>query len=194
MRLAETGADQLTITVSTNIAAAQAVYLFAHTRNAIRVAIRQPMQARSGGGEATFTVDRKALGEGITHLTIFDASQRPVCERLYFKQPTALAISLATDQPQYASRSQVALEASVQAGSSTTNQTALSVAVYRLDSLSANRSGGILSSLWLSADLPGYIESPDYYLQPETPEIRAGNRQPDAYPRLATVSVDGCTW
>lgn len=170
LRLDETSADQLTLTVSTNVAEAPAVYLFAHTRNAIQVVAQQPMRPRPGGAEARFLVDKKALGEGITHLTVFDASQRPVCERLYFKQPAGLAIALATDQPQYASRSRVTLDALVQAAGGKFEQTALSVAVYRLDSLSASRSGSIQSYLWLSADLPGFVESPDYYLQPETPE------------------------
>ncbi len=166
MRVDDTGADQLTVTVSTNVDAASSVQLFVHTRNAIEMA-----ESKAIGREASFVVDKKALGDGITHLTVFNASQQPVCERLYFKRPAALPITLKTNQPDYASRTPVTLEASVP-GLAGTNQTTLSVAVYRLDSLSTASSETILSSLWLTSDLPGYIESPAYYLQPETPDVR----------------------
>jgi hypothetical protein len=167
MRLKETPGDKLTITVSTNVAGASAVYLFAHTRNAIKAAEMRPIQDR----ETTFTLDKNALGEGISHLTVFNASQQPVCERLYFKRPTPVVISLKPNQPTYASRTNVTLAMSVQAPLNKTNQTNLSVAVYRLDSLAA-RSETILSYLWLTADLAGRIESPDYYLQAENDEVK----------------------
>ena len=168
MRLEDASADQLKITVSTNVASASSVYLLAHTRQVIDVAEVRPIQR-----EATFLIDKKALGEGVSHLTIFDADRKPVCERLYFKRPTQpLAISLKTDQKGYAYRNKVAVEASVQASVAKSNPAALSMAVYRLDSLNFVDSGNILSYLWMTSDLPGQIESPDYYLQTETPEVR----------------------
>ncbi|GAB4035154.1 hypothetical protein [Spirosoma jeollabukense] len=168
MRLEDASADQLKITVSTNVASPSAVYLLAHTRQVIDVADVRPIQR-----EATFLVDKKALGEGVSHLTIFDADRKPVCERLYFKRPTQpLAISLKTDQKGYAYRNKVAVEASVQTAAANANRASLSMAVYRLDSLNSVSSENILSYLWMTSDLPGPIESPDYYLQPETPEMR----------------------
>ena len=164
MRVTDAAADQLTITVSTNVDAASSVHLLAHTRNAIKVA-----ESKAVERETIFTVDKKALGEGITHLTVFDARQQPVCERLYFKRPTALPITLKTNQPDYAARTPVTLDVSV-ADLAGAGQPTLSVAVYRLDSLSTASSENILSSLWLTSDLPGYVESPDYYLQSETPD------------------------
>lgn len=117
-------------------------------------------------------VDKKALGEGISHLTIFDADRKPVCERLYFKRPTTpLTIGLKPDQKQYASRTKVTLDALVEASAAQPKQAALSVSVYRLDSLAGTDSGNILSYLWMTSDLQGQIESPDYYLQPETAEV-----------------------
>ncbi|MBC7571780.1 MAG: hypothetical protein H7319_18930 [Spirosoma sp.] len=166
VRVDDAGAEQLKITVSTNVDAASSVSLFAHTRNAIKVADSKTIER-----EASFMVDKKALGDGITHLTIFNASQQPVCERLYFKQPLALPITLKTNQPDYAARTPVILDASVQ-GLTGAGQTNLSIAVYRLDSLSTASSENILSSLWLTSDLPGYVESPAYYLQPETSDVK----------------------
>ncbi len=167
MRLEEAPANQLKITVSSTDKAASAVYLFAHTRNDIRATEMRPIQ-----GETTFTLDKNVLGDGISHLTIFDADRRPVCERLYFKRPAQpLTITLKPDQSQYASRTNVVLNASVQALAGQPNPASLSVAVYRVDSLARVDSGDILSYLWMTSDLRGRIESPDYYRQPETAEV-----------------------
>ncbi len=166
MHVADGGTNQLKVTVATNVDGASAVYLFAHTRHDIKVADMKPIQR-----ETTFLLDRNVLGDGISHLTIFDANQKPVCERLYFKRPAQqLAISLTSDQRQYTSRSAVKLDVSVQAPVTKTSQAGLSVAVYRVDSLATTDSGNILSYLWMTSDLRGAIESPAYYLQPETPE------------------------
>ncbi|GAB2594734.1 hypothetical protein [Spirosoma areae] len=164
MRLDEAGTDQVKITVNTNTDAVSAVYLFVHTRQAINVAEVRPMQR-----ETSFLLNKKDLGEGISHLTIFNANRQPVCERLYFKRPAQpLTIALKSDQAQYAPRSKVTLDALVQAP---TAQAALSMAVYRVDSLASGDPSGILSYLWMTSDLQGHVESPDYYLQPETPEV-----------------------
>ncbi|MEZ0487824.1 hypothetical protein [Fibrella aquatica] len=166
MHVSEEGNSRLKITVATTIEGASEVYLFAHTRNDIKVAERRAIQ-----GETAFLVDKKALGDGISHLTIFDANRQPVCERLYFKRPDQpLAIELKTNQNQYAPRATVTLSAAVQAAGSKTGEASLSVAVYRVDSLVTASTENILSYLWLTADLRGDIESPTYYLQPETPE------------------------
>ena len=167
MRLEETPANQVKITVSNTDKATSAVYLFAHTRNDIKATEMRPIQ-----GETTFTLDKTVLGDGISHLTIFDADRKPVCERLYFKRPAQpLTIALKTDQNQYTSRTNVVLNASVQTSAGQPNQASLSVAVYRVDSLANIDSGDILSYLWMTSDLRGRVESPDYYLKPETAEV-----------------------
>lgn len=168
MRLNEAPNDQISITVNSNIEGASSVYLFVHTRNEIKAAEQRPIQH-----ETTFLIDRKTLGEGVSHLTIFDADRRPVCERLYFKRPTApLGITLKPDQKQYASRTKVTLDALVEAVAPQRKSASLSVSVYRLDSLANAESGSILSYLWMTSDLQGHIESPAYYLQPETADVR----------------------
>ncbi|GAB3954476.1 hypothetical protein GCM10028805_39980 [Spirosoma harenae] len=172
MHLEEASTDQLKVTVSTNIETPSTVYLFAHTRQEIKA-----VEAKSIQRETTFLLDKKILGDGISHLTIFsadltDPSPKPVCERLYFKRPTQqLSVSLKSDQAQYASRTKVTLDASVQAPANKTLQTALSVAVYRVDSLGVSGSDNIQNYLLMTSDLQGTIESPAYYAQSETPEI-----------------------
>jgi hypothetical protein len=168
IHLDEADNDQLKLTVTTNVTTASAVYLLAHTRQLIKAAEMKPIQR-----EATFLLDKKALGEGISHLTIFDADRKPVCERLYFKRPIhPLAITLKADQNRYAYRTKVTLDATVQASATNVAQADLSVAVYRVDSLASFKSKDILSYLWLSSDLAGAIESPEYYFQPENADSR----------------------
>ncbi|GAB3689361.1 Plug domain-containing protein [Spirosoma flavus] len=167
MRLEEDGPDKLKITVKTNLSGIQQVYLFAHTRQEIKAAEGRPFQQ-----EISFSIDKKGLDEGISHITVFDASQKPVCERLYFKRPTQeLRIQLKSDQPQYASRSKVTLETAVQASTANNNQASMSVAVYRVDSLATSATDNILNYLWMTSDLVGRIESPEYYLQPTSPDV-----------------------
>ncbi|WP_297373069.1 hypothetical protein [Spirosoma sp.] len=161
LHLDESSTERLTLTVRTNVPEASSIFLFAHTRNDIKVA-----EGRSIQRETTFSIDKNVLGDGISHLTLFNADGKPVCERLYFKQPAQLlAITLKPDQPSYASRTKVTLDASV-AATALGRQTNLSMAVYRVDSLAETASGNLLSYLWMTSDLQGRIESPDYYLQP----------------------------
>ncbi|GAB3895182.1 hypothetical protein [Spirosoma agri] len=168
MHLDEAEGNQIKLTVNTTNASASGVYLFAHTRQLIKVAEMRQLQ-----GETTFLIDKSKLGEGISHLTLFDADRKPVCERLYFKRPAEpLAMTLATDQKRYPYRTKVTLTASVQATAPKTDQADLSVAVYRVDSLSAVNPNDILSYLWLSSDLQGVVESPAYYFQPENADVR----------------------
>jgi hypothetical protein len=57
MRLEDASADQLKITVSTNVASPSSVYLLAHTRQIIDVA-----EMRSIQREATFLIDKNSIG------------------------------------------------------------------------------------------------------------------------------------
>ncbi|GAB3765677.1 hypothetical protein [Spirosoma pomorum] len=163
MRLDERN-DQLLVSVRGNLPGSPMVYLLAHTRKDVKAA-----EARSVQQETTFLIDRKSLGEGVSHITLFDVDRKPVCERLYFKRPTkTLPIDVKTDQPQYAPRSKVTLTAAA------ADQSAdLSMAVYRLDSLATGTSANIRNYCWLTSELQGNVETPDYYFQPETADTRA---------------------
>jgi hypothetical protein len=122
-------------------------------------------------GAATFNINKSDLGDGISHLTVFDGDRHPVCERLYFKHPVkTLAIDAASDQQNYGIRKKVnvALSAIGQSGKQLTAD--LSMAVYRLDAYQALESGDISSYFWLSSDLRGNIESPEYYIKNNTAE------------------------
>jgi hypothetical protein len=106
----------------------------------------------------SFWMNKNEMPEGISHITIFTKDLQPVSERLYFKKPAAgMPIDLQTDKLLYSKRERVAL--TIQ----TTLSSNLSASVYRLDSLSEDAATHISEYLWLTSDLKGFVESPEYY-------------------------------
>ncbi|WP_299824962.1 hypothetical protein [uncultured Pontibacter sp.] len=165
LNLSNVDTDLLKISVRTNPLAlapgAYTVYLLAHTRKEAALAYAaHPNEA----GEIIFTIPKDKLGEGITYFTVFNANKQPVCERLYFKKPQQLLqLSAQTDQKKYSTRSEVNLDikTTLMGAARPAN---LSVAVYRMDSLQRWQQQSMASYLWLSSELKGAIEQPEYYL------------------------------
>ncbi|HVW12974.1 MAG TPA: hypothetical protein VHB54_04080 [Mucilaginibacter sp.] len=168
MQLADNGSGQLQISVQTNTAPAYPdVYVFAETGQIIR----QVKRGVLSDGKAVVTIDKDALGDGISHLTVFNSSRQPVCERLYFKRPEAgLVIDAAPDQQQYANRKRVGVSLMAKGQGGRELNANLSMSVYKLDDYQTREQGDIASYFWLSSDLRGYIESPEYYLKNTTAE------------------------
>ena len=134
----------------------ETLYLLVHARHGVATA--RPIRLEAG--QLQLRLLKAELPEGVVHFTVFDGRQQPVAERLYFQRPRQLLnVTARPDQIRYDSRSKVTLQ--VATGQPTA--TSLSVAVFRLDSLS-RRPADISSTLWLTADLPGAVEQPDYYL------------------------------
>lgn len=155
--------NRLTVTVTGNFPhadTANVIYLLTHTRQ-----INPKVEvADFNSRKKSFTIDTNKLPEGITHLTVFDEQQKPVCERLYFKRPVAtLQLNAKTARQEYRTRQNVNLEitSSMQGGPQVNDH--ISVAVYKNDSLSEARIANIHNYLWLLSDLSGNIESPEYY-------------------------------
>jgi len=167
MQLKDDGGAQLQVTVNSTSKASEAVYLLAHTRQIVKMA----GSANLNSGVASFTIDKAMLGEGISHITIFNSARQPVCERLYFKRPKQqIVIDASADQPQYTTRRKVSLNIGVKNTSGAYLPANLSLSVYRIDSLQHIDTDGIVNYLWLRSDLRGNIESPDYYFKNISPE------------------------
>jgi hypothetical protein len=163
MQLTDADADQLKVTVNTTVANAGNLYLIAHTRQNIAVA----KMLTIAKNEASFLIDKNKLGDGISHLTIFNDNKQPVCERLYSKRPAAsqkLTIEAFADKAEYTSRKKVAISVLTKGIIGNAEAADMSVSVYRLDSLQNLNSESIYTYLWLTSELKGNIESPDYYL------------------------------
>ncbi|CAA9299789.1 MAG: hypothetical protein AVDCRST_MAG56-5327 [uncultured Cytophagales bacterium] len=163
MQVTEADGGRLKVTVRTTRdtpRSSPALYLLAHTRHAVKVAETRYLE----DNEVTFMVDKNALGEGISHLTVFDADRKPLCERLYFRRPARrLTAAVKPDKGQYAAREKVSLDVTAGDGAGGSRAADLSVSVYRLDSL-GGPGADPHSYLWLTSDLRGNVESPGYYL------------------------------
>lgn len=156
--------DSLTITlnVSCNIRKEKQVFLFVQARNIVKLAKEQPLQ----NGVTAFTINKTDLGEGISQLTLFNEERQPVCERLYFKRPQSmLQVKLNSDKQEFALRQKVKID--VTSGNSNGNpvNASMSAAVYLFDSLQPGQKINIVNYTWLSSELKGIIESPDYYFK-----------------------------
>ncbi len=169
MRLDHTDVNQLKLIVNASESAAVGpIYLLSHARQIVTVAETGYFQQ----GQVTFLIDSKKLPEGISRLTLFNQQKKPVCERLYFKQPRLTApIKAAFTKDTYATRDKVAVDIETQNQQTQPAPFNLSVAVYQLDSLAAAGKGDINSYFWLTSEVKGYIEDPDYYLKNTGPEV-----------------------
>lgn len=165
MHVSEIPNERLQVTVKAQQppGAAQTVYLLAHTRGSLKINDSRLLQ----DGLATFIVERNKVGDGITHFTVFNASNEPVCERLYFKrgQPE-LAMNVKATSASYKTRTKVSVDLQVDEGNMDASVD-LSMSVYRIDSLQLSGELPINSYLLLTSDVQGVVESPAYYFGTE---------------------------
>jgi len=169
MHLEEAGNHALKITVQTPAVSNTApVYLFVHTRGSVKISTGSPLR----NGYTEFVIDSDKLGAGISHITLFNESRQPVCERLYFKRPeNHLEITTVTDQPEYEQRKKIDISVLSADQNGKTVPADMSMAVYRVDSLTRPDEMDISNYLWLTSDLRGSIESPAYYFTQTSSEV-----------------------
>ncbi|WP_187264302.1 hypothetical protein [Pontibacter beigongshangensis] len=161
LQLQEKGPNELTLRVQSTGQQAEQVHLLGHARQMVSVAATEIISE----GEAVFTVSKDSLADGITHFTLFNSKNQPVCERLYFKRPTQkLAIETTVAKGTYSQREQVDLNLLTQTQQGAAVPANLSLAVYRLDESQAAPATDISAYLWLTSELKGHIENPAYYL------------------------------
>jgi hypothetical protein len=180
MQLTESTDDRLKITVQTNmVPTARTLYLLAHTRgqlHEVQSAVFSNTDPSAGGStgyaEAGFYIDKKKLGDGITHLTIFDDHRAPVCERLYFTPPSRpMTIGAQLSNISYGTRSKADIQLTTEQSGHTTKAN-LSLSVFLLDSLQDIPKEDIKSYLLLSSELKGEIKDPRYYLEDSSADAR----------------------
>ena len=160
MHVTPDGDDRWRIDVQSTTNTSSDIYLVADTRQSVRWAAAATLT----NGKAAFSIDKKTLGEGISHVTVFDSRRQPVCERLVFRRPSGpMQLEVKADQPTYATRKKISLSVSSTADGSTPVSADCSVAIFRIDTLQTATSGHIFNYLWLGSDLKGKIESPDWY-------------------------------
>lgn len=166
MRLTELN-SKLKVTVRSTDVNEKRVYLLAHTRLASMVTAEQVFK----NGETEFIIDKSALGEGISHITIFNEQLQPVCERLWFKKPEKkLAIKSNLNRSEFSTRHKIDLSILMDTAGRDRWAT-MSVVVYKTDSLDLPVDN-VAEYLGLTSELRGKVENPAYYFGPESPELR----------------------
>ncbi len=158
----------LHVTATTNIETEHSAYLFAQTKGSVRSAKMQFLK----NGVTDFVINKSDLGEGISQLTLFNENKQPVCERLYFKRPTGfLQIKIDNPATGFEKRKEVEFDVASSDISGQSVKADMSVSVYLIDSLQPERQMNILNYLWLSSDIRGKIESPQYYFDNTGAEV-----------------------
>ncbi len=138
------------------------IYLLVHTKGVFKQILTKNMQ----NNEAVFLIDKNKLGDGISQITLFNEEGEAVCERLYFKYPEKqLQIDVKLDGKTYESRKKIIANINSTDQKSKPKVANLSMSVYQIDSLQTLDRSNIHNYLWLSADLKGQIEAPEYYFK-----------------------------
>ncbi|MGN6530258.1 MAG: hypothetical protein ACTHK0_00715 [Ginsengibacter sp.] len=166
MHLTDEG-NHLKVVVSASDQTAQHLYLMAQTNKQIDFSQTSSLQ----NNQAVFSINKDNLKEGIVQITLFTEDRQPVCERLYFKRPeNKMVISKTTNKANFNFRDKVTVDLSTKDNSGNLLPGNLSASVYRLDSLHQSNEANIYSYLWLSSNLKGFIESPDFYFENDNAE------------------------
>lgn len=142
------------------------LYLFVHSGHQVMLA---QSIVTNANGDASISIDKTKLGQGINHITVFNSARQPVCERLIFNRPKLLNL-LGQVQTQYKTRSPVDIAVSTNNSAGKPTAANMSVSVFKLDSLNNMDDADIASYLWLGSELKGFIESPRYYFDVVTSE------------------------
>ena len=169
MHVKDSTNNLIKVTVSARLSSEEPayVYMLSHTRQTNPIIEKKALIRNN----ATFILDRNKLGEGISHITIFNEKVKPVSERLYFKRPAGSLQVEANLGKTFITREKVTMNIAASLASAAEQLTNMSVAIYLNDSIQAEPQQDINSYMWLTGDLKGNVESPEYYFNNDTKEV-----------------------
>jgi len=110
------------------------------------------------------------LNDGVTHLTLFDSSGNPVCERLiYVNNPNNSAtVEIKKSQDLLKTRQKITVNLDVKSKTGTSIPSVLSMSVRDLRAAPYNaKVGNIRTWLLLNSDLRGEVKNPGYFFENE---------------------------
>ncbi|GAB3028653.1 hypothetical protein GCM10027185_31210 [Spirosoma pulveris] len=160
-----TNSQALRVLIRSNQPEMGQLTLFAHVRG--QICYQAQLDANKTEMLAAIPYD-SIRQDGILHLTLFDADNHPVAERLAFiDRHRKLHIQIRSDKDTYQPRQPVTLHFSVSDSSGKPIPTKLSVAVTDTKQAAELEPGAptLRSYLLLTSDLRGHIEAPDYYFE-----------------------------
>jgi hypothetical protein len=163
MRVARSSRGYLSVTVrASNDNTNLPVYLIAHDNHNIISARAKLLRA----GLAEFEISSDSLKEGMNFFTLFNEEKHPICERLWFIRPAPpLMITAKTEKQEYSRRTKVDLNILSYDSTGQGLPAHLSLSVYRIDSLQHPDPASLYNYIWLTGELRGEVDSPEYYFQ-----------------------------
>jgi len=153
--------DEIRIDIGSSYSSSR-VHLVAHVRGKVY----HSGELEVVQGKSNTTIDKLNIPTGILHLTLFDQESIPRCERLVFvKNQNPLIVRIEGIKRSYKIREKVELQLRIsnENNEPVTGNFNLSVADRDLSNESEEFQSDIISNLWLTSDLPGLVQEPDYY-------------------------------
>ena len=113
----------------------------------------------------TIQIDRDLLPVGVVHCLLVTNDYTPISERLFFNNPTNYAplISLENNKQEYLKRDKVTSKLKFSNNEGEPLNGNFSVSVTDNNDIKVDSTQNILTSLLLTSELKGYIESPSFY-------------------------------
>ncbi len=151
----------LIATVENSLPQAENFFLLIHSGH--RMVFSKTLDLKQ---EKEIVIPKADLGDGISHITLFNSLGEALCERLFFKKPKKLLkVQVMSDKLVYKQREKVRLSLfQEQSG-----QSEYSVSVYQSDS-DLPKNDDISSYLWLTSELKGKVENATWYLHEASSE------------------------
>ncbi len=124
------------------------------------------LQPQAKAGEGNDSGDKLARAQGIARVTVFDDKMNPLAERLIYRnRRNRLQVQVEPHKKSYSPRDQVTLSLTTRdsQGQVQPATLALSVVDDTVLSFADDKTGHMLSRLYLEPELPGKIEEPNFY-------------------------------
>jgi len=144
------------------------VHIVGHSRGIIAFAAKGKVSAKG----LMINLPKTELPDGITHLTLFDDQNRPVCERLVFiDHGNHLRVKITPSKTNYKPREKSEVEIMVTDTAGNPMETNLSVSITDAAQIAQQPyDANLVSNLLLTSDLKGFIEQPAYYFDTKKSE------------------------
>lgn len=161
--------DKVSITVQKNqfTPSSNNLLVLAHSRGKVVHASSVDLTEKDS---TTISIDKRKFQEGISHITIFDKTNRPLAERLIFIQKAKKEVELSTDKYLYTNRDKVSVDIRLIDQFGRPLQGNFSLAAIDVTLVPSPKiESNIKSSLLLTSDLKGSIKDPAYYFSFDNP-------------------------
>jgi hypothetical protein len=154
--------EKITVRVASNVAANYALTATAREKIVFTEILKDL------NGEKTIEIQTKNLPIGITQLTLFNAKNQAIAERLAFVNPhQQLNIKIETDKTNYKLREKVKAKIKVtdENGKPVKGQFSVSVVDEILLSHADDKQANLLAYYLLTSDLKGEVKEPNFYFE-----------------------------